>query len=224
VASDRRRELRFEFPIHDILDLRYMCGSPHTDLSIVRIDAILRDMTPGADDTITERSVHWKKTRDRNPEALLSFLFKALSDQEEHLNFDYISMHQRVAEIFLNIRSYFIDHARDCLPLVGAEVPKKGSPEDLSIRKITSETVFPEDTTLFVHLTDSILNTCTSRSSSAARTKRSAANEEDDLAGLNYKMAGFTVENAGVVMSQTLLTEGDLELKKARTAAKTTSK
>ena len=109
-ADLRNRRLRKTSPIYDIFRNRYCTLDSFADLSRQKIDAVVAIVAQEHPDFdhIKDYADQWRKTRKLKSSELLTILGVALTDENIHLRFDYISMHIKCATFLMGMRDRFI--------------------------------------------------------------------------------------------------------------------
>jgi hypothetical protein len=104
------RRLLKNMPIHDVFRERHKAFEAKVDLTNTKLDVLITEVVsrhPEMED-IVAYGKQWAKTGELSSIQLLSILHVAITDEAQHLHFDYVSMHARCATLPSAIRESFL--------------------------------------------------------------------------------------------------------------------
>jgi hypothetical protein len=192
-------------PIHDIFRARYCTLETRAELTSTKLDIVIAEVVikhPEMDH-IAAYANQWTKTRELASWQLLSILGVAITDEDLHLHFDYISMHIRCLKILSEMRQRFI---------AGADIQNQAMTtrnSELSLSRYLAEGAMAEDN--FAART--VISIFIADPAAAAAAQKVTA--DAPLQSEMLRHANVSLKRASEVMSRVIETEGDVEAKKA---------
>jgi hypothetical protein len=210
------RRLRKTMPIHDIFRSRYCTLETHAQITDANLDVIIEEVVKRHPemDHIVAYAQQWTKTQKLTSLQLLSILGVAVTDEDLHLHFDYISMHIRCATLLSQMRQKFITSAdiqTQAITTRNSEMSLTRYLSDLetSLSRFLSEALMPEEH-LAVRATMSIFLTDPAAAVVAQNIDPDAPVYSDML-----RFADVSLERASELMREVIETEGNIEMNKA---------
>lgn len=207
------RRLRKSMPIHDIFRARYCSYETRAELTNTKLEVIITEVVnrhPEMDHIVSYAN-QWARTRKLASLQLLSILGVAVTDEDLHLHFDYISMHIRCTTLLSEMRQKFIR---------GAEVETGEKTErslsrflaasNMSLSRFLAEDIITEEycaikTTISIFLADP-------DGAGAAQNYDADAPMFSAL----LRQANVSLERASKWVGEVIKTEGDIDIKKAK--------
>jgi hypothetical protein len=113
-------------PIHDIFRGRYCSVGTRAEFTDSKLQVIVAEAVTRHPemDHIAKIASQWAKTRRLTSLQLLTILGVAISDDDLHIHFDYISMHIRCTKLLSETGQYFITGADDHIQAITARNPE----------------------------------------------------------------------------------------------------
>jgi hypothetical protein len=203
-------------PIHEIFRARYGTLETRAQVTDTNLDIVIEELVKKHPDMehIIAYTNQWTKTRKLASWQLLSILGVAITDEDLHLHFDYVSMHIRCATLLSEIRKKFIKSAEvqsQALATRNSETLLTQFLDDreMSLSRLLSDTLMSDE-----HLAPRTASSIFLAHPAAA----AAAQNIDADAPLYSEMLGFagvSLDRAIELISEVIEREGDVEIKKA---------
>jgi hypothetical protein len=227
------RRLRKTMPIHDIFRARYCIPEGRAELTRTKLDVVIAEAAIRHPELnhIAADANQWANTRKLTSLQLMSILRVAITDEEFHLHFDYISMHIRCATLLSEMRQKFITGGGvQVQPIIsrlsessstrhlaeGASLTQylaKDTPE-VSLSQHLAENAMPEDH-FAIQTTGSIFLSDPAAAVAAQNYIPDALIQSEIL-----RFANVSLQRASELMSGVIEKEGDLDIKKAAALSK----
>lgn len=201
------RRPRKTLPIHEIYRERYAARNLKLDLTNAKLDVVIAEVVKRHPE-MDSYAKQWAMTKKLTSIQLLSILGVAMKDEDQHLNFEYFSMHARCATLLSAIREHFISSVEVVEARRMVTSPDMSLDED-SLSRCLAEQAMPNH--LLAPMTTSLISLADAAASLAAESYFPQVKAQSMM----LRTMGVSVKNASPLMREVINGEGDIEVKKA---------
>jgi hypothetical protein len=201
------RRLRKSVLVHEIFRSRYCSLDSRAELTNPKLSAVIVETATQHPEmrNVTAYATQWAQTRKLTSPQLLSILCVAITDEDPHLHFDYISMHIRCTTLLFDMRQKFITGADIQTPAVA------GKKVEMPHSRYLAEVAMAEDS-FAARVVTSIFLADTEAAAAAATT----VDSEAPLQSEKLRDANISLKRASNLMGRVIKAEGDLCVTEAK--------